>query len=233
MPTRSRAPARPHITTSLRHHWLKTGESVCVIVGVVLLVFQSFLQWQQVEGFREQLQLQRADVMALRESLARDAYSRSADTALRVGDVLLEHPEIRSALHPSDPLNCLPATLQKGYHYLLLNLELISSLWGYYQLGAMDDADWASWERWFQGEVIGSSIFPALWSRERDYYTPQYREYVDRQLATVAAAREASAAPTPPADVGALTTATAWYDPTATPPAACTYQTLTEDDILP
>jgi hypothetical protein len=227
---RSNTPLRPRTPPPLPPHWLKTGESICVIVGVFLLVYQAFLQWQQLEAFKEQLQLYRTDVMALRETLARDAASRSTDTALRLGDALLEHPDIRSALDPADPLNCLPTTVQEGYQYLVMNVDLIGSLWGYHQRGAIDDEEWSTWERWFQGTVVDSWLFPALWARERDYYTPRYRDYVDRQLAAVAATREA-AAPTPPPSLIALATADALHGPTGTPPAACAAPSPTETDV--
>jgi hypothetical protein len=217
---RSSTPLRPRLPPLLSPRWLKTGESICVILGVFLLVYQAFLQWQQLEGFKEQLQLYRTDVMVLRETLARDA-ARTTDTAVRLGDVLLEHPEIRTALDPADPLNCLPATVQEAYQYLVMNLDLIGSLWGYSQRGAIDAAEWASWERWFQGAVVGSWLFPAVWDRERDYYAPGYREFVDRQLAAVAAERAAMAVPTPPQDLTALAAATARQDPRGTPPEDC------------
>jgi hypothetical protein len=102
---------------------------------------------------------------------------------------------------------------------------------GLYQRGASDEAEWTSWERWFQGVVVDSWLFPALWDRERDYYTPRYCEYVDRQLAAVIAAREASAVPTPPSDLFALAAAGASQGPTETPSATCAAQPPTEVDV--
>jgi len=93
--------------------------------------------------------------------------------------LLIENPDMALIVLKADdsPEQLLPEERLRYLAYDHIFYDTWESAWNYYQQGILEEANWESWNHWFQMEFLKRP--PLSWEGNREHYEGSFLQHVD------------------------------------------------------